>query len=43
MYVSTGDHESARGQYSAAARLYRTAGDAGTAGLIEAKAAGIAA
>ena len=31
-----------RGQYAAAARLYRAAGDAGTAGLIEAKA-GIAA
>jgi tetratricopeptide (TPR) repeat protein len=43
MYTSTGDHESARGQYSTAARLYRAAGDAGTAGLIEAKAAGIAA
>ena len=43
MYVLTGDHESARGQYSSAARLYRAAGDAGTAGLIEAKAAAIAA
>ena len=43
MYASTGDHESAHAQYSTAARLYRAAGDAGTARLIEAKAAGIAA
>jgi tetratricopeptide (TPR) repeat protein len=42
MYAAMGDHQSARGQYTTAAQLYRTAGDSGTASLIDAKVSQIA-
>ena len=42
MYASMGDFQSARGQYTTAAQLYRTAGDTGTASLIDAKVSQIA-